>query len=167
LKILLRRYEQIYDFIIFGSVTKDKMEPRDLDIAVITPSAGTALVGEIKTAVDKNIKNAHIQLIHYEDFLKSKLPYYVLSEGFSVKENNFISNKLKIERKTLYSFTLEGLTQIQKVMFNKGLRSLLKSTGSEKVGKGALLVSVKSSGEVEDFFNQWKIRIKKKEFIEI
>ena len=52
-------------------------------------------------------------------------------------------------------------------MFNKGLRSLIASTKSEKAGKGAILAHVNSSGEFEDFLNQWKRKIIKKEFIEI
>lgn len=167
LKKLLRKYDSIYDFIIFGSSVKDRIEPHDLDIAMIAPSAETAFVGKIKTEIDKEIKKAHIQLINYNDFLKSKLPYYILSEGYSVKEGNFLSSKLKIKRKVLFSFILEGLTQVQKVMFNKGLKSIVLSTKSEKVGKGAVLVPINKSGEFEDFFSQWKRKTKKKEFIEI
>lgn len=167
LRKLLRRYKSVYDFIIFGSFVKDKMVPRDLDIAMIVSSKDPVIVGEVKTAIDKEIKNVHLQLIVYEDFLKSKLPYYILSEGFSVREGRFISKKLNIKRKILYTFDLGGLFQVQKVMFNKGLRSLIASTKSEKVGKGAILVNVSSSGEFEDFFSQWKRKIIKKEFIEI
>lgn len=167
LRKLLKRYNSVYDFIIFGSSVKNKMEPKDLDIAVISQSTGAAFVGEIKTAIDKEIKGAHLQVISYEDFIKSKLPYYIISEGYSVKDGSFLPEKLKIERKALYSFDLGGLTQVQKVMFNKGLRAILESTKAEKVGKGALLVSFKSSGEVEDFLKEWQRKIRKKEFFEI
>ncbi len=164
---LLKKYNLVYDFIIFGSSVKNKMEPRDLDIAAISQSADAALIGEIKTAIDKEIKGVHLQVISYEDFIKSKLPYYILSEGYSVKDCSFLPEKLKIERKVLYSFDLRGLTQVQKVMFNKGLKSILESRKAEKVGKGALLVSFKSSGEIEDFFKEWQRKIRKKEFFEI
>lgn len=167
LKRLLKRYESIYDFIIFGSLVKDKMEPNDLDIAMIVDSTEAAFIGEIKTEIDKETKNAHLQVIQYSDFIRSKLPYQILAEGYSVKEGAFIADKLKISKKILYMFGLEGLTQIEKVMFNKALKSLTDKTKSEKAGRGAVLVAVGSSGEFDDFFNLWKIKMRKKEFIEI
>ena len=167
LKRLLKKYESIYDFVIFGSLVKDKMEPNDLDIAMVVNSPGASFIGEIKTAIDKEIRNAHLQVIQYPDFIKSKLPYQMLAEGYSVKEGAFIADKLGIYKKILYMFSLEGLTQVEKVMFNKALNSLIQKTKSEKAGRGAVLVSVGSSGEFEDFFNLWKMRIRKKEFIEV
>lgn len=143
------------------------MMPKDVDIAVISSSKDSALVGEIKTEIDKDVNNAHVQVIAYEDFLKSKFPYHAIFEGFSVKANAFLSKKLDLKKKAIYTFNLNELGQSQKVMLNKGLRSLIKSTKSEKIGKGAVLVPVNSSGEFEDFFSQWKRRFKKKEFIEM
>ena len=64
-------------------------------------------------------------------------------------------------------FDLKGLPQTKKVMLNKGLRSLMISTKSERIGKGAVLAPVNASGEFEDFLNQWGRKIRKKEFIEI
>lgn len=164
---LLRRYNQIYDFIIFGSAVKGRLTPRDIDIAVITASKDPAQTGELKTAIDKEIKNAHVQLICYEDFIKSKYPYYALFEGYSVKEYKFLPEKFHIRRKVLYTFNLDGLIQTKKVMFNKALRFIIKNTGSEKTGKGSVLVPIKSTAEFNDFFSHWKRKIRKKELIEI
>ena len=167
LKTLLKEYDAIKDIIIFGSVTTGKMMPADIDIALIAESPSPAMVGEIKISIDKEIRDAHLQFISYKDFLGSTLPYRILSEGYSVKENAYLPEKLKVSRKALYSFTLENLSQVQKVMFNKGLKTLLKNTGSEKVGRGAMLSSVGESGQVEDFLRQWDRKIAKKEFLEI
>jgi len=167
LKTLLKNYKSVYDFIIFGSFVKSKLSPKDIDIAMISSSSDSVFIGEIKQKIDKITDTAHLQIINYNDFLKSKLPYYILSEGYSVKLNRYIPDKLKINRKTLYSFELTNMNQSQKVMFNKALRSLVQTTKSQKVGKGAVLVDVKNSGEFEDLFNQWQSKIKKKEFLEI
>jgi len=167
LKRLLKRYKSVYDFIIFGSAVKGKMNPNDMDIAVITSTIDPAIIGEIKTGIDSEIRSAHVQVINYGDFLRSKLPYYMLLEGYSVKEGDFISGKLKVSRKVLYTFDLQEMAQTKKVMFNKGLKAVISSTNSEKVGKGALLAPVNKSGEVEDFLMKWKRKIRKKEFIEM
>ena len=164
---MLKKYDSVYDFIIFGSSTKDKMIPADFDVAAVMASKSASLIGEIKTELDKFIPNVHLEIITYADFVNSKLPYYALLEGFSVKAGQFLSKKFKILRKVLYMFSLEGLTQTKKVMFNKALRSILERTKAEKIGKGSLLVGSASSGEFEDFFNQWGIKIRKKELIEI
>lgn len=167
LKNLLKKYDSIYDFVIFGSWVKDKLEPNDLDVAMIVHSPETAFIGEIKTAIDKEIRNAHLQVVQYSDFIKSKLPYQILAEGYSVKGGAFIADKLKISKKILYMFVLESFTQVEKVMFNKALKSLIQKTKSEKAGRGAVLVAIRSSGEFEDFFDLWKMKIRKKEFIEV
>lgn len=167
MRILLKKYKSIYDFIIFGSAVKGKMSPRDIDIAVILESKNPALIGEIKTEIDKHIKNAHLQAVSYEDFLKSKLPYHMLSEGYSIKNKEFLFKKSGVLRKTLYTFELNDLLQNKKVMFNKGLRYMVKQTKAEKIGKGAVLAPVTASGEFDDFFSQWNRKIRKKEFFEV
>ena len=164
---MLKKYKEVYDFIIFGSTVKDKMLPADLDLAIITSKRDPGIIGDIKTQLDRDLKNAHLQIFTYEDFIKSKLPYYALTEGFSVKKGKFISKIIKTKRNVLYWFDLKDLPQSQKVMFNKALREIIKTEGFEKLGKGVILVSVNKSGEIEDFLNQWKRKINKKDFIEI
>ena len=165
LKNWLRNYKGIHDIIIFGSVVKEKMNPADMDIAIIMDSKDPVLIGEMQKTIP--LKNIHLQIFSYVDFLKSTLPYCMLSEGYSIKDGRFISDKLGVSRKSLYTFSLDALSQIQKVMFNKGLRTLIQSTKAEKVGKGAVLVPVRVSGEYDDFFRQWNRKVKKKEFLEM
>lgn len=167
LKSLLRKYSFIHDFIIFGSFVKDKIKPADIDIAAVVSEKKPLIIGQIKSEIDKSIKNAHLQIISYGDFLQSKLPYHILFEGYSVRQGRFIHEKLHISRKALYTFELSDLPQTKKVMFNKGLKSLVERTNSEKTGKGGVLVPINSAGEFEDFLKLWNRKIKKKEFIEI
>lgn len=167
LKKILKKYKGIHDFIIFGSIVKNKMDPKDIDIAMIVSKTDTSLVGKVKQDLDKIIKNSHLQIINYNDLITSKLPYHILSEGYSVKIGKFISNRLNVKKKVLFSFNLENLKQSQKVMFNKALKNLVHTSKSKKVGKGAVLVDIKQSGEFEDLFNLWKRKINKNEFLEI
>lgn len=165
MKNWLRNYKEVHDIILFGSAVKEKMNPADIDIAVIMESKDPVLIGEMQKTIP--LKNIHLQICAYDDFLKSTLPYFMLSEGYSIKDGRFISDILGIRRKALYTFSLDALSQVQKVMLNKGLTALIQSTKAEKVGKGAVLVSVRASGEFDDFFSQWNRKVKKKEFLEI
>jgi hypothetical protein len=142
------------------------MVPEDIDIAIVSSSEDVATIGEIRTEIDKHLPKAHVQLITLEDFLKNKLPYHIMFEGYSCREGEFIAKRLGISRKALYTFDLADLKQTRKVMFNRGLRFLLASTGAERVGRGAIVVPINQAGEFEDFLNEWHRKIRKKEFVE-
>jgi len=172
LKKLLKEYNssksnEILDFIIFGSTVKNTMNPGDLDIAAITNAKNAAFVGELKSKLITEIGDCHLQIISYDEFVKSKLPYFIISEGHSIKEGKFLSEMAKIKRQVLYWFELSDLVQTKKVMFNKGLNNILESTKAQRIGKGVILVEINTSGEVEDFLKLWRRKIRKKEFIEM
>jgi len=156
LRKLLRTYKEIDDFIIFGSAVKDKLEPRDIDVAIITEHKKTGPIGEIGLKLDKFGK-IDIEILNPKEIytLKHDLYYKVMFSGFSIKENQFLSKLGGIKPMSLYTYNLKGMEQTEKAQFNKGLRNVLKETNGKHIGRGALLIPENKTGNFEDFLRRW------------
>ncbi len=156
LRKLLKTYKEIHDFIIFGSAVKDKLQPRDIDIAIITEHKKTGLIGEIGLRLDKFGK-IDLEIINPKEIytLKHKLYYKILFGGFSIRENKFLPEFENIKPMSLYTYNLKGMKQTEKAQFNKGLRNVLKETNGKHIGRGALLIPENKTGNFEDFLRCW------------
>jgi predicted nucleotidyltransferase len=156
LRKLLKSYREIYDFIIFGSAVKDKLEPRDIDVAVITEHKKTGLIGEIGLKLDKFGK-VDLEILDPKEMytLKHDLYYKIMFSGFSIKENRFLPELGGIKPMSLYTYNLEGMKQTEKAQFNKGLRNVLRETNGKHIGRGALLIPENKTGNFEDFLRLW------------
>ena len=154
LRNLLRTYKEVYDFIIFGSAVKDKLEPRDIDIAIVTEAKKTGLVGEIGLELDKFGK-IDLEILNPKEMYAHKLYYKILLEGFSIKFNKFLNKIMDMKPMSLYSYDLKGMEQTEKAQFNKGLRNVLKETNGKHIGRGALLIPENKTGNLEDFLRRW------------
>lgn len=154
LRRLLKTYKEVCDFIIFGSAVKDKLEPRDVDIAIITEHEKTGLIGEIGLKLDKFGK-IDLEILNPTKMYANKLYYTILLEGFSVRFNRFLPELAGIKPMGLYTYDLKGMKQTEKAQFNKGLRNVLKETNGEHIGRGALLIHTNKTGNFEDFLRRW------------
>lgn len=163
LKKLLKKYKEIQDFIIFGSLVKGKYIPKDIDIALITNQKDISLIGEIKANLD--IKNLDVEMIKPEEVYQSRLGLTLISEGFSVKNNKFLREKIGISPMKIYTYELKNLTQTKKVLFGRGLNQIIGGTKSTRLGSGSIMVPIKESGNFEDFLQTWDLKYKTKEYL--
>ena len=115
LKKLLKEYKQIQDCIIFGSFVKEKYNPKDMDLALIVDKLDTSLVGEIKEFL--KINNLDIELIKPEEIYQSRLGLTLISEGFSIKNDRFLREKLGLYPQKIYIYDIKNLKHTQKVLF--------------------------------------------------
>jgi len=121
LKNLIKE-KNILDIIIFGSAAKGKLNPNDIDIAVISDNKN------IKTELNKKF---HISIISIKDFFIKPIPLIntLLREGFSIKHNKPFSEIFNFENRTLFTYNLKKLSNSNKVKLvnilhgrnNKGL----------------------------------------------
>ena len=90
LKSLIKN--DILDIIIFGSAVKGKLNPNDIDIAMISNKK------DIETKLNEKF---HISMITFEDFFTKPIPLIntLLREGFSVKHNKPLSETFNFQKK--------------------------------------------------------------------
>lgn len=159
----MTKYKEIKDFIIFGSLVKGKYAPKDIDIALVVDKKDISLVGEIKEQL--KIKNLDIELVNPEDVYQSRLGLTLISEGFSVKSNKFLREKLGISPMKIYTYEIKHLTQTKKVLFGRGLNNLLQDTKAVKLGAGSIMIPINQSDKFEDFLDTWDLKYKTKEYL--
>ncbi|MBD3355029.1 hypothetical protein GF361_03515 [Candidatus Woesearchaeota archaeon] len=163
LKKLLKKYKDIKDIIVFGSLVKDKHAPKDIDIAIVKDKKEISLVGEIKEILD--IKNIDIELIKPEEIYQTRLGLTLITEGFSIKNNKFLREKLNLSPMKIYIYEIKNLTQTKKVLFGRGLNHVMKDAGATKLGAGSVMVPIEKSSGFEDFLDSWNLKYKTKEYL--
>ena len=163
LKKLLTKYKEIKDFIIFGSLVKGKYNPKDVDIALIVDKKEISIVGEIKDEL--KIKNLDIELIKPEEIYQTRLGLTLITEGFSIKNNKFLREKLSLSPMKIYTYEIKKLTQTKKVLFGRGLNQIIKEVKAIKLGAGSIMIPIGQSSNFEDFLDSWDLKYKTKEYL--
>lgn len=163
LKKLLTKYKEIQDFIIFGSLVKGKYAPKDKDVALVACKKNIALVGEIKEQL--KIKNLDIEMVTPEEIYQTRLGLTLMSEGFSIKNNAFLREKLGISPMKIYTYGIKHLTQTKKVLFGRGLNQAIKDTKGIKIGAGSVLIPIAQSSKFEEFLDTWELKYTTKEYL--
>ncbi len=163
LKKLLTKYKEIQDVIVFGSLVKGKHAPKDIDIALIVYKKEIYLVGEVKDKL--KINNLDVEMVKPEEIYQSRLGLALISEGFSIKNNQFLREKLGISPMKIYTYELKHLTQTKKVLFGRGLKQIVKDTKGAKLGAGSVMIPIHQSNKFEDFLDTWNLKYKTKEYL--
>ena len=163
LKKLLKKYNKIQDFIIFGSFVKGKYNPKDIDIALVIDKKDISLVGEIKGQL--KTKNLDIEMIKPEEIYQTRLGLTLISEGFSIKNNKFLREKMGLLPMKIYIYEIKNLTQTKKVFFGRGLNHFIKDAKAEKLGAGSIMVPIEQSGKFEDFLETWSLKYRTREYL--
>ncbi len=161
LRQALKKYKNIRDCIVFGSLVKAKHLPKDIDIALVMDAKETAIIGEIK----EQIKNADIEIITPEEIYQSRLGLTLITEGFSIKNNKFLRELLQIKPMKIYTYQIKHLPQIQKVLFGRGLNHAIKETKGIKIGAGSIMIPIETTGNFEEFLDTWGLKYKTKEYL--
>ncbi len=169
----------LFDIIIYGSLTKGKTQARDIDIAVIF------LQGTLRERLDKiqGIKQRLKTKIETEiDIKQITLPELfsadfpartgIILEGESIFKHKKFCETLGFKAKTLFWYTLTGLSHTQKVKFNyllagrKDLKGIIKEYEGERLANGAIKIPIQKSIEFEEILKQNKITYKKRDILE-
>ncbi len=158
---ILKRYDSIKDIIVFGSFVKGRDNPKDIDLAFILKEKDIKLVPLIKKEV--GIDKVHLDFITIDD-IYSPLFLSLINEGYSIKNNGFLRDILKIRPMKLYTYDLKHLDRSKKTLFGIALRKSLKKIKGEKVSTGAVLIPINQTSYFEDFLDVWGMKYKTKEW---
>lgn len=161
LKILLKKNENIVDIIIFGSLTKGKINVNDIDVALLCKSKDGIDRINIKNKIAGIVKNkVDIQIIGIEDY-SHFIWVTLIREGFSVKYNAFLHEIYRIKSVVLYKYSLKEITLSKKVMFERALKNF---NGIERLSNRVVLVPIEISESFNEFLRGWGIDLSSQEY---
>ena len=170
--------EDIFDIVVFGSLVKGKLAPRDADKLVIflqgslkeRLNAVQEIKNNIKNKVEVSIdvKQALLKDLFSPEFLART---GILLEGFSIFSNKKFCQTLGFESTSLFWYNLKDLSHSQKVKFNYILagrkqKGIIESLGGERLAGGAIKIPIETSLEFEEILKNNKIDYKKKNILE-
>jgi hypothetical protein len=162
----LKKYldKEVIDIFVIGSFLKNKLDPKDIDIIILFSKKGDFVSEKLFLISEEIGDKIHLETLFLDELFES-IYFTILHEGFSVKENKFISDLMKIESKTLFNFSLEGLSNVEKVKFSQALYGrkkdgLLYHEKGESLGKGSFLIDVLREEILKAFFEKWKVKFK-------
>jgi len=155
LKKLLNN-DAIQDIILFGSASKGKINPNDVDIAILLKKE----MPDIKKITKECIPNADVQIIGPYD-IYNKLFLTMIKEGFSVKKNSYLHDLYNIKPVKLYKYNLKQLTPSKKVMFERAIKSI---GNIKRLSNSVILVPIEHSGQFEEFLRHWQLDIETEEY---
>lgn len=151
--------KEVLDVIVFGSFVKGKINPNDIDIAIIFRNSNIKL-----KAIDK----FHFSIISIEDFFIKHLSLIntLLREGYSVKYDKYFSELFKFENKVLFSYELTNFNNSTKVklvnmLHGKNQKGLVEINGGVWVSRQVFITPIITETLFEDIFKNFNCKYKK------
>ena len=170
--------ENIFDIVIFGSLVKGKLSPKDTDIMVIFSDGSLKerldriqqMKGSIKNKIASNIdiKQMLLKDLFSAGFLART---GIMLEGLSVFRDKKFCQALGFDSYTIFWYNLAGLNHTQKVKFNyilsgRNQKGIVKSLKGERLASGAVKIPIEYSDEFEEILKNNKINYNKKNILE-
>lgn len=150
----------IVDLIVFGSTVKGRDRPKDLDLAVLVKDEeklSLQQISEIRERSRDTFENIDTEVLSPSELFTADITLRILMEGYSLREEDFLSGILGIKPCNIYSYSLKDLNRSEKTRFNRTLKQAVEEVGGEKIGRGVVKVPRKYSGKLEDIFSRWDV----------
>ncbi len=164
----------LFDVVLYGSSVKGKEKPRDIDLLLIFENEKLKKRAEKGQELKEGLKNKKISKIDVktinlkEIFEKEFLARQgVLSEGYSLIDDDYFSRKIGFKGNMLFSYRLSKLNHNEKTKFTYALsgrnsEGMLNKVGGESVGRGAVLIPIKNSIKFKNFLDKWNVDYEQK-----
>src|SRR3989344_3286180 len=170
LKKELKKYLKdkfVLDIFLFGSSVKEKLSPRDIDLVILVREKDYKktedLLYNIKNSL--SIKNLHIEHLIIDDFLEKSISSSIIHEGISLRHNKRVTEMLGYEAFALFTFSLDNLTNVDKVRFAQTLYGrkndgLVQKDKGRALGKGSFIVPIEKQNLFLDVLTKFKVKYK-------
>ena len=163
IKSFLKR-DEILDIILFGSLVKGKQNPKDLDILIIYSNKVKNMIDinyELRKKINKIISNTEIIGKSYSEIFDSSFVVResILSEGYSMKTNNFLAKSFGYSNFILFKYSLKNLNKSKRMSFYYGLygrgkeKGILEKKDCIKFSESIILSPINKSEFMKDFFS--------------
>lgn len=159
------------DIIIIGSSLKDKKKPNDIDFMIILNYKKYEKIEKLipkirdELSIEIPLEKIHISPIYTEDLFTEKIFQAILHEGFSLKHNRYISELIGFNSQSLFSFSLDNLSNSKKVQFSYALHGrnkdgLLEQEKGKSLGKGVFIIPIIKEELFKELLKKWNIKYK-------
>jgi len=157
--------EEVLDIVLFGSAIKGKENPRDIDLLILfKEKKDLDLSYELKKRLKKF--NLDINSKSYNELFDGafKAREAILSEGFSLIQNKFISAGFGFSNFILFRYELKKLSKSYRMRFYYSLygrgkeRGMIKKLNLIKFSETILLSPVEHGAEIVNYLDAWKLK---------
>ena len=161
--------EEIIDIILFGSAVKGKEKPRDIDLLVLFKTKKNLdLSYELRKRLERIDLNAEITAKSYKELFESSFiaREAILSEGYSLILQKFISAGFGYVNFVLFKYELIGFSKSERMRFYYSLYGrgkedgMLKQLKAIKFSETILLCPINKEDMMKEYLGGWKIRYK-------
>lgn len=168
IKEFLKRPE-ILDVIIFGSITRGKEKPKDIDLLIIYAKKTKNII-DINYELSKKLKKVSkkIEIIgkEYNDIFKPEFfaRESILSEGFSMQQKKFVSECFGYDNFVLFKYSLKKMNKSKRMRFYYSLngrgkeKGILKKNKCYKFADKIILSPIENSETMKNFLEKWEIK---------
>jgi len=107
-------------------------------------------------------KETDIQIITFES-IHTPLWLTLIKEGFSIKKEKYLHELYHLQPKVLYKYSLQKLTLVQKVQFERGIKMILGSQGTF-LTRSVVLIPLTLKNRMMEFLKSWNIYYETQEY---
>lgn len=170
--------ENIFDIVVFGSLVKGKVNPRDADVLVIflhgslkeRLDAIQEIKNKLKPKLDLSIdiKQALLKDLFSSDFLART---GILLEGFSIFHNKKFSQTLGFDSFAIFWYNLKKLSHTQKIKFDyilagRNQKGIIEVLHGIRLASGVVKIPIEHSLEFEEVLKNNQVNYNKKNILE-
>jgi len=161
-----KNIKEILDIVLFGSVTRGKKKPVDIDVLLIFKDQENSELSHQLTKIFEGYDlKPEVTNITYQGVFNVKfLPREsILSEGYSIITNQTLSESFGFRTYTMFIYSQKGFSQTKRMKFHYALNGrsknpgILKEMSAIKLTDTTVLVPLKKSEEFKNFLNLWEI----------
>lgn len=162
---LYQKYKDIIlDIVLFGSCVKNKLNPADIDVAVILKNTKeTEILGLMNLFDSFFDEGTHLNILLIETIFINPLFKNLLNEGVSLLDNRALYERFGYESGSVFSFNLTKLEKSKKVLFYYALRGkknqegLLKKSNGKIIGRSVVYIPVNFVDDFKEFLEEHNI----------
>ena len=167
LKPLLKEHDKkVQDIYVFGSFTRGKNAPGDVDLLVLfRDEIDLETVSRMRKKLPDKYGKFELVPLTYEELLSPSFRPRadILSDAVSVKFGEKLCNRFGYNPYSIFIFSLKNLSNSERVKFHYALtgrgdkKGLADEIGAFRLADGALGVPVGNSESLKSVLEHWKI----------
>lgn len=167
------REKEVIDVVLLGNNGKEKIIKIDLAIVFKDKKDDNQILLRVNKIFNKKQIRVNVKSFLAGDLFKDPFYLSLIQEGFSIKENRFISKMLDVETLVLLTYDLKTLNHSKKTLFGyalkgrKGQKGFLDSLNGDVVGRNNVLVPTNRLDELREFFKTWQVKYFIQKFLRI
>ena len=159
--------EDILDIILFGSSARGKEKPGDIDILILYKTKKNIDSSyRLRKEIEKNRYNIEVTDKTYKELFDEsfKAREAILSEGYSLVFNRFLSEGLGYLTLALFKYELKGFNKSTRMRFyyslygrGEGQKGMLNELNLIKFSDTILLCPIEKTERMKEYLESWKI----------